>query len=77
MTTLVLDEIIDILGDGNWHTMQEIERKIEAKWDKIFASVAFLSNWDLIETQRTEEGVVQQIKLSQPMIEWYVKVTRG
>jgi hypothetical protein len=76
MPTLALDEILDVLGDGDWHNITELETKIRIPIDKLMLSLAFLKQFGFIEEITDALDIPRKFKLSQPMTKWYVESSR-
>jgi len=49
---LVIDEILDYLGDGEWHGFPEITRNFRAVEDKVDRILGFLADHGFIDLDR-------------------------
>lgn len=47
-------EILELLNDGKWHSVEEIRRKIQLKEHEVQKIVMFLKEYNFILQERTE-----------------------
>ncbi len=47
-------EILELLNDGKWHSVEEIRRKIQLKEHEVQKIVMFLKEYNFILLERTE-----------------------
>jgi len=72
---MALDEVIEFLSDGRVHSMLELDREIpQIITAKLVQAVEFLAEFNLVSIQRDEEGGILTVRLTEPVIQWYVKV---
>jgi len=74
MTVTLIDEIIEHLSDGEWHTLIDIDVKTKAQTSKILLAVEFLAENHLIDVLKDEEGMITQLRLTEPVRRWYVNM---
>lgn len=60
MTTSKISAILDVLSDGKWHTVEEIQNRVKVHGNHIQRVVEFLKTYELIVIDDLEK----KIKLS-------------
>ncbi len=66
-----IDEILDIIHNGDWHKVTEIAKRIRTQESKIELISRFLSTYDFIEYDKKSK----RIKLSNELQDFFERIT--
>jgi len=67
---LAIDEILDLLKNGEWHGIKEIADKVQLREFKAELITSFLAEYDFLELDKKE----RKIKLSPQMLLFLKKI---
>lgn len=48
-------EVLEILSDGNWHTLEEVRRKMNLNRNQIQQIVGFLKEYEFVAVDETQK----------------------
>ena len=68
-TTSKITKILEILNDGKWHPLKEIQRKTELNMNQIQQAIAFLEEYCFI----TVDQITRKVMLDQSVQEFLVQ----
>lgn len=57
MTTEIIARILELLKDGKWHTLQEIQQRTKVDKDQIYRITDFLEKYSFIVADDMEKKV--------------------
>ena len=64
-----LDEILEPLKDGKWHTLKEINKEVGLTEDKLEAIVGFFAEYKFVQLDRKR----RRAKLTPSVLEFFTK----
>jgi len=67
---LAIDEILDLLKNGEWHGVKEIADRVQLRELKVELITGFLAEYDFLEVDKKEK----RIKLSPHMLLFLKKI---
>ncbi len=67
---LAIDEILELLKNGDWHGLKEISNKTQLKKFKVELITSFLAEYDFLEFDKKEK----RIKLSPQLLHFLEKI---
>ena len=69
-TLLAIDEILDLLKNGEWHGIEEVADKIRLHNSKVELITSFLAEYDFLQFDKKE----RKIKLSPQLLVFLKKI---
>jgi len=67
--TPTIDQVLELLEDGDWHKLNEIARKSGLQQPKLEAVVDFLAEYEFIHVDKEQ----QEAKLTDPVLRFLKK----
>lgn len=67
---LAIDEILELLKNGDWHELKEISNKTHLHKSKVELITSFLAEYDFLELDKKEK----KIKLSPQLLHFLKKI---
>jgi DNA-binding IclR family transcriptional regulator len=64
-----IDQVLELLKDGNWHKLSEIAKQFGLQQPKLEAIVNFLAEYEFIHVDKDE----QKAKLTHPVVKFLKK----
>ena len=64
-----IDQVLELLKDGNWHKLSEIAKQSGLQQSKLEAIVNFLAEYEFIYVDKDE----QKAKLTHPVVKFFKK----
>ena len=64
-----IDQILELLKDGNWHKLDDIAKQFGLQQSKLEAIVDFLAKYEFIHIDKDE----QKAKLTHPVVKFLKK----
>ena len=67
-----IDDVVDLLKDGEWHNLKDLARDLKLNQEKLQHIIRFLKNLDLIKIDERQQkalintGLKQLIALEKP-----------
>jgi hypothetical protein len=68
-----ITKTLDLLGDGKWHDLDEMQTKMELTQFQVKEIIAFLSEYGFVKTSKDE----MRAKVSRNLQEFLVKTQMG
>lgn len=57
MTESKIAEFLEMLNDGKWHTLDEVQQKMKLKENDVQRIAVFLKEYNLIVMEETKKGI--------------------
>lgn len=76
MKTKIISDMLDILADGEWHSLYELDIHLPNVTWKIIATVHFLGEFDFVERKTNNNGEVTHVKAVPSVVEFIKQIQK-
>lgn len=77
MGATILDDVIEVLSDGEWHSVGNIYSRVLATPRKVALSIRFLIEQKLVDTRKYRIIGTKHIRLTEPVRKLYLETKEG
>lgn len=64
-----LDKILELLGDGEWHNLEEINKEVRLQKDNLEEIIGFFAEYRFVQLDKER----RRVKLTSPVLEFFTQ----